>query len=34
VRAALTPIPVGRHLLQQDINWQVRNYMEIEIKRG
>jgi class 3 adenylate cyclase len=33
-RAAITPLPIGRHLLQQDINWQVRNYMEIEIKRG
>lgn len=34
VRASLVPIPVGRHLLQQNINWQVRNYMEIEVKRG
>lgn len=33
-RAALTPLAVGRHLLHQDINPQVRNYMEIEIKRG
>ena len=33
-RLSLTRLPVGRHLLQQDINYQVRNYMEIEIKRG
>jgi class 3 adenylate cyclase len=33
-RRSITPLPVGRHLLQQDINYQVRNYMEIEIKRG
>lgn len=33
-RAALNPLPIGRHLLHQDINPQVRNYMEIDIKRG
>ncbi len=33
-RLVITPLPVGRHLLQQDINYQVRNYMELEIKRG
>lgn len=33
-RLAITPLPVGRHLLQQDINWQVKNYMEVEIQRG
>jgi class 3 adenylate cyclase len=33
-RAAITPLPIGRHLLQQNINWQVKNYMEVDIKRG
>ncbi len=33
-RAVITPLPVGHHLLQQDISYQVRNYMELEIKRG
>lgn len=33
-RATITPLPPGRHVLHQDINWQVRNYMEVEIKRG
>ncbi len=33
-RAAITPFSVGRHLLHQDINDQVRNYMEVDIKRG
>ncbi len=31
---AVTPLPVGRHLLHQDISARMRNYMEVEIKRG
>ncbi len=33
-RAAITPLPVGRHLLQQNINARLRNYMEVDIQRG
>ena len=31
---AVTPLPVGRHLLHQDISARMRNYMEVKIKRG
>ena len=33
-RAAITRLPIGRHLLQQDIGRRARNYMEVDIKRG
>jgi hypothetical protein len=33
-RKALTHLSPGRHLLSQDINWQVKNYMETVIHRG
>ncbi len=33
-RKALTRLSPGRHLLSQDINWQVKNYMETVIHRG
>jgi class 3 adenylate cyclase len=33
-RRALTRLSPGRHVLSQDINWQVKNYMETVIHRG
>ena len=31
---AITRLRPGTHLLRQDIHWQVKNYMTVEIKRG
>jgi class 3 adenylate cyclase len=31
---AITRLAPGQHLLRQDIHWQVKNYMVVEIKRG
>ncbi|MBP8962664.1 MAG: adenylate/guanylate cyclase domain-containing protein [Opitutaceae bacterium] len=31
---AVTPFSIGHHLLQQDVSARMRNYMEVEIKRG
>jgi class 3 adenylate cyclase len=31
---AVTRLAPGKHLLRQDIHWQVKNFMTIEIKRG
>ena len=33
-RKSLTRFSRGRHVLQQNIHWQVKNYMEIDVKRG
>lgn len=33
-RRAMTTIPIGKHLLHYNIHWQVKYYMETEIKRG
>ena len=30
----MTRLAPGRHLLRQDIHWQVKNYMELDIRRG
>jgi hypothetical protein len=31
---AVTRLAPGKHLLRQDIHWQVKNWMDIELKRG
>jgi class 3 adenylate cyclase len=33
-RRAMTEIPIGKHLLHYDIHWQLKYFMETEIKRG
>jgi class 3 adenylate cyclase len=33
-RKAITRLAPGKHLLRQDIHWQVKNFMVAEIKRG
>lgn len=33
-RKSMTRLSPGRHLLRQDIHWQVKNYMEADIRRG
>jgi class 3 adenylate cyclase len=33
-RKSLVRLSPGRHLLRQDIHWQVKNYMEVDIRRG
>jgi class 3 adenylate cyclase len=33
-RKSLTRFSMGRHVLHQNIHWQVKNYMEIDVKRG
>ena len=33
-RKSMTRLAPGRHLLRQDIHWQVKNYMELDIRRG
>jgi class 3 adenylate cyclase len=33
-RKSMTRLSPGRHLLRQDIHWQVKNYMELVVRRG